>query len=165
MALALFYFLKDGPSMIRSLMWLSPLDDRHEEELLMEFSASVEPSCWPRCCRPSCQGCWRRLPTSWPVSNRCFCSMLLTMLLAMVPFVGAAAVWFPACLWLAFVEQSFVAAIALLALRSDRHLDGRQHRQTVRAGRAIETSIRCWDCSAFWAVCRRWDQSGFSWDR
>ncbi len=36
-ALALFYFLKDGQAMVRSLMWLSPLDDRYEELLLAEF--------------------------------------------------------------------------------------------------------------------------------
>ncbi|GAG19352.1 unnamed protein product, partial [marine sediment metagenome] len=37
MAVALFYFFLDGPKMINSFMHLSPLDDRHELELLVEF--------------------------------------------------------------------------------------------------------------------------------
>ena len=35
------------------------------------------------------------------------------MMLAMVPFLGAAAVWFPVCLWLAFVEGDYFRAIGL----------------------------------------------------
>ena len=38
MILSLYYFLADGPTMIRALMHLSPLDDRYEEQLLNEFS-------------------------------------------------------------------------------------------------------------------------------
>ena len=31
----------------------------------------------------------------------------------LIPFVGAAAVWFPACLWLALIEERYVAGIVL----------------------------------------------------
>ena len=34
---ATFFFFLDGPSMIKNMMHLSPLDDRYEEELLLEF--------------------------------------------------------------------------------------------------------------------------------
>jgi predicted PurR-regulated permease PerM len=42
-----------------------------------------------------------------------FLLMLVTMVLALVPFVGAAAVWIPCCLFLYFYEGRTVAAIGL----------------------------------------------------
>ncbi len=41
MMVALFFFLYDGPAMVRSLMKLSPLDDKYEMELLTEFDRIV----------------------------------------------------------------------------------------------------------------------------
>jgi predicted PurR-regulated permease PerM len=38
---------------------------------------------------------------------------MLTMLCAMIPFVGAAAVWIPCCLWLFFCDGRLGAAIVL----------------------------------------------------
>jgi predicted PurR-regulated permease PerM len=42
-----------------------------------------------------------------------FLLMALTMLLAMVPFLGAASVWISVSLWLLFFEQRITAAIIL----------------------------------------------------
>ncbi len=39
--------------------------------------------------------------------------MMLTTLLAMIPFVGSAAVWLPCCLWLYLFEDRLGAAIFL----------------------------------------------------
>jgi len=39
--------------------------------------------------------------------------IMLTTILAMIPFVGAAAVWVPACLYLAFIETRIPAAVGL----------------------------------------------------
>ena len=41
LVLALYFFLYDGPAMIRSIMQLSPLDDRYEQELLLEFDRTA----------------------------------------------------------------------------------------------------------------------------
>ncbi len=114
MALALFYFLKDGPAMIRALMWLSPMDDRHEEELLMEFASVSRAVVLATLLSALAQGLLAAPAYYLAGFNSVFLLMMLTMLLAMVPFIGAAAVWFPACLWLAFAEQRFAAAGALL---------------------------------------------------
>src|SRR5690606_978349 len=43
-----------------------------------------------------------------------FLLTMLTMVLALVPFVGAAAVWVPVGLWLLLVQQRFGAGIFLL---------------------------------------------------
>ena len=37
MVLALYFFLLDGPKMIKTCQQLSPLDDVHEQELVDEF--------------------------------------------------------------------------------------------------------------------------------
>jgi predicted PurR-regulated permease PerM len=113
MSLALFYFLKDGPSMVRSLMWLSPLDDRHEEQLLGQFSDISRAVVLATLLSAVVQGVLAAPAYYLAGFQSVFMLMFLTMVLAMVPFVGAAAIWFPACLWLAFVDQSFAAAIGL----------------------------------------------------
>ncbi len=45
MTLALFYFLADGPVMIRSISRLLPLNDEYEMELLQKFS-EISRSLW-----------------------------------------------------------------------------------------------------------------------
>ncbi len=114
MSIALFYFLKDGPSMIRSLMWLSPLDDRHEEQLLGQFSDISRAVVLATLLSAVAQGILAAPAYYLAGFESVFMLMFLTMVLAMVPFVGAAAVWLPACLWLALVDQKYVAAIGLL---------------------------------------------------
>ena len=37
LVISLYYFLADGPAMIKAVMRLSPLDDRYEDQLLKEF--------------------------------------------------------------------------------------------------------------------------------
>ena len=114
MSIALFYFLKDGPSMIRSLMWLSPLDDRHEEQLLGQFSDISRAVVLATLLSAAAQGVLAAPAYYLAGFESVFMLMFLTMVLAMVPFVGAAAIWLPACLWLALVDQKYVAAIGLL---------------------------------------------------
>ena len=74
MTIALYFFLLDGDSMIKGFMFLSPLDDRHEAELLDEFGASQSRGCaWRPCCLRSRRDCWRGSGSTSPVLNRSFC--------------------------------------------------------------------------------------------
>ena len=100
--------------MIRSLMRLSPLEDRHEEELLAEFNAVSRAVVLATLLSALVQGLLAAPAYYLAGFEAVFLLTALTILLALVPFVGAAAVWFPACLWLAFVEQRFIAALVLL---------------------------------------------------
>ncbi len=112
-ALAIFYFLKDGPAMIQTLMKLSPLDDRYEEELVSEFEAVSRAVVLATLLSALAQGVLAGIAYFFAGFDSVFLMMSLTVVFALVPFIGAAAVWFPACLWLAVVDERYVAAIVM----------------------------------------------------
>lgn len=98
--IALFYFFADGPAMINGLMGLSPMDRRHELELLARFAeisrSVVVATLLSAVVQGICAGIgfYFALPSGAPI----FLLMALTMVLAIVPFVGAAGVWIPTCI-------------------------------------------------------------------
>jgi predicted PurR-regulated permease PerM len=112
---AVFFFLADGPRMFRTLMRLSPLDDRYENELYWEFDrvsrAVVVATLLSAVVQGLLGGFGFWLAGVTPV----FLLTLLTTVLALIPFVGATAVWLPVSLWLLFAEQRYLAA-GLLAV-------------------------------------------------
>lgn len=102
MTLAVFYFFLDGPAMIRSISRLLPLNDDYEIELLEKFSEVSRAVVVATVLSAVVQGVlagigyWFALPGGSPV-------VLLTVVttaLAMVPFVGALAVWAPVAAYL-----------------------------------------------------------------
>lgn len=108
MILALYYFLADGPAMIEGLMYLSPLDDAYERELLEKFAEISRTVVVAMLLSAVAQGAlagigyYIALEPGAPI----FLLTALTMLLSIVPFVGAAGVWAPVCLWLALTPDS-----------------------------------------------------------
>jgi predicted PurR-regulated permease PerM len=113
MILSLYYFLADGPSMIRALMHLSPLDDRYEEELLNEFSTISRAVVLATLLSAFAQGLLASIGYFFAGFESVFLLTVVTMLLAMIPFVGAAAVWGACSLWMLFYEQRAMPALAL----------------------------------------------------
>ena len=113
MILSLYYFLADGPTMIRALMHLSPLDDRYEEQLLNEFSTISRAVVLATLLSAFAQGLLASIGYFFAGFESVFLLTVVTMLLAMIPFVGAAAVWGACSLWLLLYEQRLTAAIAL----------------------------------------------------
>lgn len=112
---SLYFFLADGPAMTETIMRLSPLDDAHERELLKEFStvsrAVVLATLVSALAQAACAGVGFALAGL----QMFFLLTMLTAVFAMIPFVGAAAIWLPSSLWLFFMEDRPLAAI-LLAL-------------------------------------------------
>lgn len=102
MVLALYYFLADGPKMLANLMKMSPLDDEYERELLDKFANVSRAVVVASLASAVAQGLlagvgyYFALNPGAPV----FLLTMLTMVLAIVPFAGAAAVWVPTALWL-----------------------------------------------------------------
>jgi predicted PurR-regulated permease PerM len=102
MVIALYYFMADGPVMIDTMMELSPLDYRYEEELLERFSSVSRAVVVATLLTALIQGTlagigyYFALPSGTPI----FLLTALTMVFSLVPFVGAAAVWVIVCLWL-----------------------------------------------------------------
>ena len=110
MVVALYYFLADGPGMVRALMQLSPLDARYEQELLERFGSVSRAVVVAILLSALVQGSFAgigyylALPADAPV----FLLTLLTMICAMIPFVGAGLVWVPVCLWVLFYGEQVV---------------------------------------------------------
>lgn len=112
MIIALYYFLADGPAMIQSLMRLSPLDDRYEEQLLREFATVSRAVVVATLLSALAQGILAGIGYFFAGVGSVALLTMLTMLFALIPFIGGAAVWVPCCLWL-FLEGRTTAAIVL----------------------------------------------------
>jgi predicted PurR-regulated permease PerM len=113
MALALFSFFLDGPAMLAGLKHLTPLDDAHEDELIREFEKVSRAVVLATLLSALAQGLLGAVGYYFAGLEPVILLMLLTMTLALVPFVGAAAVWVPASLYLIFLEGSLGAGIFL----------------------------------------------------
>jgi predicted PurR-regulated permease PerM len=125
MILALYYFFLDGPNMIAGIMKMSPLDDEYERELLDKFASISRAVVVASLASAAAQGLlagigyYFALDAGAPI----FLLTMITMVLALVPFVGAAAVWIPIVLWIyafqpvevngAIVQGDTFSAIAL----------------------------------------------------
>ena len=108
--IAFYFFLADGPKMVRTLMRLSPMDDNHERELVSEFDRISRAVVLATLLSAVAQGLLAGF-AFWLISlslhefHFVFSLTLLTMVLALIPFVGAASVWAPVALWLFFHES------------------------------------------------------------
>lgn len=113
MIVSLYYFLADGPRMIQAIMYLSPLDDRYEEQLIGEFGKISRTVVLATIVSAMVQGILAGIGYAVVGVEAVFLLIVLTTLLAMVPFVGAASVWGATAIWLLFIDQRIGAAIGL----------------------------------------------------
>ncbi len=113
MIVSLYYFLADGPEMIRAVMRLSPLDDKYEDQLAGQFADISRTVVIATLLSAFVQGILAGVGFYFAGVGSVFLLMVLTMLLAMVPFIGAAAVWAPVCLWLYFFDGQLLPAVLL----------------------------------------------------
>jgi predicted PurR-regulated permease PerM len=115
MVISLYYFLADGPTMIRAVMHLSPLDSRYERELLERFGQVSRAVVVATLLSAVVQGAlagigyYFALPKEAPI----FLLTALTMVTAMVPFVGAAAVWICVCGWVYLYGERVVDGVTM----------------------------------------------------
>lgn len=107
MVISVYYFLADGPAMIRGLMQLSPLDNSYEQELLARFGQVSRAVVVAVLLSAVVQGTLAGIGYAFalPVTAPIFLLTALTMVTAIVPFVGAAAVWIPVCIWVFFYGE------------------------------------------------------------
>jgi predicted PurR-regulated permease PerM len=113
MAVSIYFFLLDGPNISRSLMTLTPLDDRYKRELMREFDQISRAVVLATLLSAVIQGVLAFFGYWFAGLPSVFLLMLLTMVMALVPFVGATVVWVPACLWLYVYEERTWPAILL----------------------------------------------------
>ena len=115
MVISLYYFLADGPGMVRTIMRLSPLDNNYEQQLIDQFANITRAVVVATLLSALAQGLLAGIGFYLVGLQSVFLLMVLSMFLAMVPFVGAAAVWVPASLWLYFYADRPWAAVLLAA--------------------------------------------------
>ena len=113
LVITLYFFLVDGPGMVRTLMRLSPLDDRYEHKLLMEFDRTSRAVVLATVLSALAQGILATFGYYFAGLGSIVLLFLLTSFMALIPFLGAASIWLPCCLWLGVVEERWAAAIAL----------------------------------------------------
>ncbi len=113
MTVALYFFLLDGPKMLKTLKGLSPIDDLHEDELIQEFNRISRAVVIATLLSAVAQGFLAGIGFYFVGMESVFLLTLLTACFALVPFAGAAAVWVPVCLWLYFVDGNLWGAMGL----------------------------------------------------
>ena len=113
MILGVYYFFADGSMMIQAILRLSPLDAGRTRELLDQFDSVTRAVVVATLLSAFVQGLLAGLGFYVAGVSSVFLLTALAMLLTLVPFVGAAIVWAPVCLWLFGVEGRTTAAVLL----------------------------------------------------
>lgn len=110
---SLYFFLCDGPSMVHTLMELSPLDNRYEEELLKEFDRTSRAIVLATILSAVAQGLTAGIAYYFLGAPSAFLLTALTIVCALIPFVGTAIVWVPVALFMAFYQDKVPNALGL----------------------------------------------------
>lgn len=113
MVVALYFFLADGEAMLSAIKQLSPLDEADDDRLIAEFSTVSRAVVLATLLSALAQGIMAGIGFWACGIDQVFLLTILTTCLALVPFVGAAAVWVPVCVWLYVMENRMGAAIGL----------------------------------------------------
>ena len=113
MTVALFYFLADGRRMFEAVTRLVPLDTRYQWQLLQEFEEVSRAVVSSTLLAAIVQAVLAGIGFYVAGLGNVFLLTLLTFFGALVPFVGAAAVWGSASLYLLFFVKDTWAAAGL----------------------------------------------------
>jgi predicted PurR-regulated permease PerM len=114
MVVALFFFLAEGSRMVDAIIRVSPLEEHYVRELVSEFDRACRAIVSATLISAVVQGVLAGIGFYFAgLESSVFLLTLLTMVLALVPFAGAAAVWVPVSLYLYFYEGNAIAAIGL----------------------------------------------------
>jgi len=113
MVLSLYYFLADGPKMVSAIMRLSPLDERYERQMLAEFDKVSRAVVVATLLSAAIQGLLAGIGYYVAGLESLFLLTVLTMFCALIPFVGATAVWATVAVYLLVIQGNMQAAVLL----------------------------------------------------
>jgi predicted PurR-regulated permease PerM len=114
MVAALFFLLAEGNNMLEAMIRISPLEEQHVRELVTEFDRACRAIVSATLFSALAQGILAGVGFYFAgLRSSVALLSLLTMVLALVPFTGAAAVWIPVCLYLYFYQGTAFAAVGL----------------------------------------------------
>lgn len=101
----LFFLLAEGSNMLEALIRLSPLEESHVRELAAEFDRACRAIVAATLLSAAAQGVLAGVGFyACGLRGSVALLSLLTMIVALVPFTGAAVVWVPVALYLYFFE-------------------------------------------------------------
>jgi predicted PurR-regulated permease PerM len=115
LTLSLYFFMADGPAMIEAIQSMLPMDTHYQQELLNDFEKTSRAVVVAMLSAAIVQGLTAGLGYAVAGMDYLVLLVMLTTIAALIPFVGPMVIWVPICIYLAFVEQRFVAAGALAA--------------------------------------------------
>ena len=110
LVIACYFFFIDGPAMVLTLMRLSPLDDDYERRLLNEFDKTSRAVVLASLASAVAQGFLAAVAFYFLDFDSYVLLFLLTCLMSLIPFLGAASVWIPCAIYLGAVEERWLAA-------------------------------------------------------
>jgi len=116
MLIAVYYFLVDGHSMIQSIGKLLPLAGDHQRTLLRDFVDVSRAVAAATLLSALCQGLLAGIGYYFAGVPSVALLTFITVLASLVPFIGAAIIWIPACLWLYWFKDGGTLAAILLAV-------------------------------------------------
>jgi len=114
MILAVYYFFADGSAMVQTILRLMPLERDRTQELLDQFDSVTRAVVTAMLLAAFSQALLAGIGFYVAGVGSVFLLSVLTMLLALVPFVGSTIVWGPVCFWLYAVQGRTTTAICLL---------------------------------------------------
>lgn len=113
MVATLFFLFADGPQLLDAAIKFLPLEEHYVRELVVEFDRASRAVVLATLLSAAAQGLLAGIGYQFAGVGSVFLLMLLTAMLAMVPFLGAASVWVSVCLWLYFYKGELGSAIGL----------------------------------------------------
>lgn len=113
MFVSVFFFFADGHRMAETVMKLVPLDIRHQHELLDDFTCTSRAVVLATIVSAVVQGVLAGLGFWVAGVDSVMLLTILTIVLAMVPFVGALSVWAPVSIWMLIGEGRTWPAVGL----------------------------------------------------
>lgn len=113
MLTTLFFIFADGPWIMDELLRVSPLEERYVRELLREFDQVSRAVVLATLLAAVAQGILAGIGFYFCGVGSVFLLTLLTSLLALIPFLGAASVWIPVAAWLYLYQGRLDLAVGL----------------------------------------------------
>jgi predicted PurR-regulated permease PerM len=114
MVVTLFFLLAEGSRMLDAIVRVSPLEEQYVRELVSEFDRACRAIVSATLLSAIAQGLLAGVGFYFAgLTSSVALLMLLTMVLALVPFVGAASVWITVSLYLYFFQGNLWAAVGL----------------------------------------------------
>lgn len=113
MLTTLFFIFADGPWIMDELLRVSPLEEHYVRELIREFDQVSRAVVMATLLAAVAQGLLAGVGFWFFGVGSVFLLTLLTTLLALIPFLGAASVWVPVALWLYLYQGRIDLAIGM----------------------------------------------------